>query len=631
MGFLLSLGKFFILLFLSMVQSFNYLNHIPFILLYLYVINDIDFILYANLTIILIIYDITKYFFKLFSIKMMRLIGIHEYLSFSLGLLIVIQVGFSFIFYYYKNLLLFIAYRILLSLFNNLSSFIIFPISRLYNNKKINNRLESFSFYQKIFNFLIFPLSMLILTDLNSFSLFCLLLSTINILCFILYLFTFMCNNGKKERQYYPQVSEKVPNKNNNIINIIKEQNNKITKSRTNKKDGYKLKSSKTNINSENFGDNTNLAIISGEIKNKIFLNNNKHNKINNININLSENHEASINFCKNISELDNRKTKNNFIDNSLKNRLYQKNNSNINNSEIINKIESSSDVVLGQFYGDNNNKNKSKYEIKENNSCQKPTSSFKSNNNDKNNISNNNTNKNIVKNPSLLNNSSSNATKKKLTINISNNCFIYLIIIHSIFKFIYFFCMFLLLIKVFEGKKIMNTKKIYSINSSFIGIIILFGIYYFIHIFLFVINKFLTAFIIKGGCFIKFFIFYVLQILYLIALFFFIFIFMEKNCINLKNIILNFIFQLIISEISMILLTYYNKIAVNKGLNQKILKETKSLGILIGAILFILFNLSRGIFIYVIKMELYLFDSYLLYSIFLIFFLFIFIIGIIF
>ena len=190
---------------------------------------------------------------------------------------------------------------------------------------------------------------------------------------------------------------------------------------------------------------------------------------------------------------------------------------------------------------------------------------------------------------------------------------------------------MFLLLIKVFEGKKIMNTKKIYNINSSFIGIIILFGIYYFIHIFLFVINKFLTAFIIKGGCFIKFFIFYVLQILYLIALFFFIFIFMEKNCINLKNIILNFIFQLIISEISMILLTYYNKIAVNKGLNQKILKETKSLGILIGAILFILFNLSRGIFIYVIKMELYLFDSYLLYSIFLIFFLFIFIIGIIF
>jgi hypothetical protein len=435
-----------------------------------------------------------------------------------------------------------------------------------------------------------------------------------------------MCNNGKKERQYYPQVSEKVQNKNNNIINIIKEQNNKITKNRTNKKDGYKLKSSKTNINSENFGDNTNLAIISGEIKNKIFLNNNKNNK--NININLSENHEASINFCKNISDLDNRKTKNNFIDNSLKNRLYQKNNSNINNSEIINKIESSSDVVLGQFYGDNNNKNKSKYEIKDNNSYQKPTS-YKSNNNDKNNISNNITNKNNTKNPSLLNNNHS--TKKKVTINISNNCFFYLIIINSIFKFIYFFSMFLLLIKVFEGKKIFNETKIYNLESPFIEIIILYGLYYFINIFLFIINKFLTSYIVKGGCFIKYFIFYILQILYIIALFSFIFIFLDKNCINLKNIIMNFIFHLIISEISMILLIYYNKIAVNKGLNQKILKETKSLGILIGSILFILFNISRGIFIYVIKQKIYIFDSYLLYSIFLIFFVFLFIIGIIF
>lgn len=628
MGVILSIGKYLILIFLSLVQSFNYINHLPFILLYLYIINDLNFLTYIYLTTILVIYDITKYFFKLISIKMMRLIGIHEFLSFSLGLLIIIQVGFSFIFYYYKSLLMFIVYRILLSLFNNLSSFIIYPISRLYNNKKINNRLESFSFYQKIFNFLIFPLGIVILTDLNSFSNFCLILSIINIFGFILYLITFMCNYNNKERQYYPQVSEKVPNKNNNIINIIKEQNNKISQIITNKKECNKLKSSKNNINSENFGDNTNLAIISGEIKNKIFLNHSKNIKNNNININISENHEASINFYKNISDIDNRKTKNNFIDNSLKNKLYQKNNSNINNSEIINKIESSSDVVLGQFYGDNNNKNKSKFDINHNNSYQKPAS-IKTNK-DKNHISKNINNINTVKNSSLLNNHSNN-NKKNIKIKISNKSFIYLIIINSIFKFIHFFSMFLLLIKFFEVKNFMNENKIYNINTSLIEIMILFGLYYFINIFLFIINKFLTSFIVKGGCFIKYIVFYLLQVIYLISLLSFIFIFVKKNLFNRKNIIINFIIQLIISENSMILLIYYNKLAVNKGLNQKILKETKSLGILIGAVLFILFNIGRGIFLYIIKMKIYLFDNYLLYIVFLIFFVFLFIIGIIF
>ena len=629
MGVILSIGKYFILIFLSLVQSFNYINHLPFILLYLYIINDLNFLTYIYLTIILVIYDITKYFFKLISIKMMRLIGIHEYLSFSLGLLIIIQVGFSFIFYYYKSLLIFIVYRILLSLFNNLSSFIIYPISRLYNNKKINNRLESFSFYQKIFNFLIFPLGILILSDLNSLSNFCLILSIINIFCFILYLIIFICNYNNKERQYYPQISEKAQNKNNNIINIIKEQNNKISQFITNKKkECNKMKSSKNNINSENFGDNTNLAIISGEIKNKIFLNHNKNLKNNNINININENHEASINFYKNISDLDNRKTKNNFIDNSLKNKLYQKNNSKINNSEIINKIESSSDVVLGQFYGDNNNKNKSKYDINHNNSYQKPAS-IKSNI-DKNHISKNINNINTVKNSSLLNNHS-NINKKKIKINISNKSFIYLIILNSIFKFIHFFSMFLLLIKFFEIKNFMNENKIYNINSSLTEIMILFGLYYFINIFMFIINKILTSFIVKGGCFIKYFVFYLLQIIYLISLLSFIFIFLKKNCFKRKNLILNFIIQLIISENSMILLIYYNKLAVNKGLSQKILKETKSLGILIGAILFILFNIGRGMFLCVIKMKIYLFDNYLLYIIFLIFFVFLFIIGIIF
>lgn len=244
MGILLDLGRFLVLLLLSMVQSFNYAIHIPFIILYLYIIKSINFELYIYLSFSLVIYDISKYFFKLFSIKIIKLIGVHEYISFSLGLLILIQLGFSFTFYYHKNLIIFIAYRLFLSLFNNLSSFIIFPMRILYNNKKIKNRLESFSFYQKFFNFLIFPIGIYMLSDLNSFSIICFFLSIINLFCFLLYLIIFICNN-KNEKQYYPQVSEKIYNKkNNNIVNLIKEQN-KISQIMNNKREGCKSKSTK--------------------------------------------------------------------------------------------------------------------------------------------------------------------------------------------------------------------------------------------------------------------------------------------------------------------------------------------------------------------------------------------------
>ena len=635
MGIFISIGKFIILLMLSMVQSFNYINNIPFLLLYFYKLNNLNFSNYIYLSFSLVIYEITKYFFKFFSIKMMRLIGIHEYLSLSIGSLIIIQIGFSVVFYYYKYLILFIFYRIFLSLFNNLSSFITFPLSRLYNNKKMNIRLEYFSFFQKIFNFLIFLISNFFLTNLNSFSYFCLLLSIINIICFILYLITFICNNKHKERQYYPQISEKFQNKKNNSLNLIKEHNNKINHIINNNNDIKKLNNNKNNINTENFGDNTNLEIISGEIKNKFYLNNRNNKNNNNI-----ENHEGSINFCKNLNEIANNKTiKNNYNDNSFKNKLYQKNNSNINNSEIINKIESSSDVVLGQFYGDNKNKNK--IEVNYNNLYQKPNS-FQSSNNQNNHISNNininiNIDKNIIKNIKNKNiNINNNLTsKKKKKTNFSKNSFVYLILIHSIFKFIHYFSIFLLLIKFFELKLILKENiinyKINFINSPLNEIIILFACYYFIHMILFLINKFLTIIIIKGGCFIKYFIFYFLQLFYFLSMIAFLFLFLNTIYSIRKNIILIFVFELIISEISMILLIYYNKLAVNKGINQHILKETKSIGVLIGAFLFLLFNIFRGIFLYIIKTKINFFDCYFLYTSFSIFFLILFIIGLFF
>jgi len=616
MGILLDLGKFLVLLILSMVQSFNYAIHIPFILLYLYIIKTINFELYIYLSFSLVIYDISKYFFKLFSIKIMKLIGVHEYISFSLALLILVQLGFSFSFYYHKSLIFFIAYRLFLSLFNNLSSFIIFPLRQLYNNKKIKNRLESFSFYQKFFNFVIFPIGIYILSDLNSFSIICFFLSIINLFCFLLYLIIFICHN-KNEKQYYPQVSEKIYNKkNNNIVNLIKE-HNKISQIINNKREGCKMKSTKINTISDHCGDNTNLAIISGEIKGKFFLNN--KNKNNN-NATENDNHEASINFCKNINEFEkNKTTKNNINDNSLKNRLYQKNNS--NNSEIINKIESSSDVVLGQFYG-SNNKNRTKYEGNNmNNSFQKPKYINKI-------ISNNNINHKIEEKNSSLFNENSNSNIKKNKLDISNNSIIYLIIMNSIFKFIHYFSIFILLMKFFQSKTFLDEHKIFCLSSSFTEIMILFSFYYFIIMILYIVNKYLTSCIVKGGLFIKYCIFYPLQFIYLLSIIVINYMFLNKNDLHRTNIILIFSFQLIVCESSMILQIFYNKLAIKKGVNQHVLKETKSIGILAGGIIFILINTLRGVFLYVVKIKLDLFDNYFLYATIMVFFLILFVIS---
>ena len=110
-----------------------------------------------------------------------------------------------------------------------------------------------------------------------------------------------------------------------------------------------------------------------------------------------------------------------------------------------------------------------------------------------------------------------------------------------------------------------------------------------------------------------------------------FIYIFYNKTVIKRKNIILLFVFELTIFETSMIILIHYNKLAVNKGLNQNILKKIKSLGIVFGAILFIIFNSFRGMILYIIKMNINFLDKYFLYSTFLIFYIFLFIIGFLF
>ena len=66
---------------------------------------------------------------------------------------------------------------------------------------------------------------------------------------------------------------------------------------------------------------------------------------------------------------------------------------------------------------------------------------------------------------------------------------------------------------------------------------------------------------------------------------------------------------------LSIILQIFNNKLSIKKGVNQHILKETKSIGILVGGIIFILINTLRRVFLYIVKIKLDLFDNHFLYA----------------
>ncbi len=206
-----------------MIQTFNYLNNIPFILLYLFE-KKLSFSLLTGVYLLLsfIIYDISKYFFSLISTYLIKAFGTHEYASISLCFLTLVDVTFSFIFYFNSNFLIFIIYRIFVSFFNNSSSFMPLAISILYNNKKIPNKIQLFSSMQKFSNFLLFPLIYIIVSNLTDYTTFCLFLSVLDMLGFVFYVIIFKCcRNSKYDQDYFPEISEKENRKNIRVNNLL--------------------------------------------------------------------------------------------------------------------------------------------------------------------------------------------------------------------------------------------------------------------------------------------------------------------------------------------------------------------------------------------------------------------------
>ena len=234
--------KYLCLCFLSITYSFNYLNYIPFIIIYLRETKILDIYHNIYLLIYFIMYEVIKYFSFGLTIRINDLIGEHYYYSLSICIISVINLIFSFISFSYFNIFILIFYRIFISLFNNISSNINLPLSLFYTKKLIIFKKRNFSFIQKLTNFLFFLIFLSFYNFLTKFYIYCFISSVMNLISFILSLIIISCHKENIYNQYIPSISEKendnsivktyqkgrMNNKNNDIIVDIYNNSNSV-------------------------------------------------------------------------------------------------------------------------------------------------------------------------------------------------------------------------------------------------------------------------------------------------------------------------------------------------------------------------------------------------------------------
>ena len=224
--------KYLCLCFLSMIQSFNYLNYIPFMIIFLREIKNLDINDNIFILIYFISYEIAKFFSSGLTMRINGLIGDHFYYTLSICILSVINLFFSLISFSYFNIYVLVTHRILISLSNNIASNIDLPLSLFYSKKQIIFKKRNFSFIQKLTNFLFFFFYLLFFNALKKFYIFCFLLSVLNLFGFIISLIIISCHKENLYDRYIPNLSEKeiensiiktsqkskIDNKNNEIV-----------------------------------------------------------------------------------------------------------------------------------------------------------------------------------------------------------------------------------------------------------------------------------------------------------------------------------------------------------------------------------------------------------------------------
>ena len=258
--------KYLYLLILSMTHSYNYLNYIPFIIIYIRETKQMDFFNNIFLLIYFIIYEITKYPSFSLTIRINDLIGEYYYYLFSICILSVINLIFSFLSFSFFNIFILITYRLFISLFNNIVSSIDLPLSLLYTKKQIIFKKRNFSFFQKLTNFIFFFYFLIFYHFLKQFYIYCFIGSLMNLISFILCLILISCHNENLYNKYIPSISEK-----ENDNSMIKTYQKSKTENKNNEimVDIYNNSNSVSNNNNISIGMN-NVDNLIKENKNKV-------------------------------------------------------------------------------------------------------------------------------------------------------------------------------------------------------------------------------------------------------------------------------------------------------------------------------------------------------------------------
>lgn len=544
--FMHSSVKFICLAFLSITHSFNYLNHITFILLSLKEKEKIEKSYHVYIIIYFIIYELMKYVTNNITIKFIKFIGDHVYYSLSICILAVINLIFSFISFSYSNIFVYILYRIFISLFNNIASYIDLPISLLYQKKEFHFKKRNFSFLQKISNFLFFLCFLKCFKYSKNFNFYCFFLAFLNLLCFIFTLIILGCNKESIYNKYYPNVQER---------------------------ETYQLNEKNKKNNKE-------------EIPNK----------------------------------------SNNDIEIKIDNTINNSNSSSVHNNNITTNMNNTDNYMKQQ----------------QNLILNKPNNSIKiedQSNNENRGSNNSNTWRGFLF-PFLFleNNTNQNLYPQKIKIVIG------LLVALVALKCLNFLSLFMVIFKSHEIKLVSyidkNNELLFPELSSILNIttvteeyIFLFTCYYFLNIFLYLINMSYTSCALKKKC-INYTFYYSSVLLTFCSNIFFVYYYLQKTdeinsdkFLIRRNISLLFLLNLIMNECSMIMSVFYNIKGKESGFVEKTLKDIKSLSVFFAGILFSLIQ----ILIAVISSDTNSFEKYFYFIVFISFILIIYFISLLF
>ena len=257
--------KRLLLTLLSLCHTINYMNHVPYLLLYLSKLTNSDINVSIYIILCFVSYDFFQYITRSLTAKLMKIYSQQKYYLISLSILTMISSAFFIITNFYDNIYVYIIYRSLISVFNNIASLIYLPINLLYQRSEVPKMLISFTFIQKISTFIFFFFFMVLYKHFIKFPNFFVFSAVFNFLTFGLYYALFKCYKGYgKIKNYYPQISS-VPENNNNFNpkNISIDNQSNYTQKTT---DSEKDKDCQTESQS---ADNTNAPIQNGELFNK--------------------------------------------------------------------------------------------------------------------------------------------------------------------------------------------------------------------------------------------------------------------------------------------------------------------------------------------------------------------------